>query len=354
VPVSSVTGPTFARFRYNTAGPLPPTGGAPDGEVEDYELVVNDLPVEFGDLPDSYGTTLGQAGAYHIIAEGFYLGFSADGEGNGNPTPNADGDDTCPPGGDDEDGVMMPPRLNPGGESCVGVYLTDDADRGGVLDAWMDFDANGWDPGDRIITAHMLVKDTWNEVCFPVPPIGPPGDPGGLAPAGTTIYSRFRLSEPPPPLVGLGPAAITDVNDPTGSGGVGEVEDMKTEAPTAVDLASFTARAEGGAILVEWATASEIDNLGFNLYRSVLPDGPRAKLNSELLPSQLPPGSPLGAEYAYLDADVQAGPLYDYWLEALDLSGQATIHGPVRAGLPMLGNSRGLRLLPAIPSPPGP
>jgi hypothetical protein len=34
------TGPTYLRTRYNLTGPLPPTGFAPDGEVEDYRILV--------------------------------------------------------------------------------------------------------------------------------------------------------------------------------------------------------------------------------------------------------------------------------------------------------------------------
>jgi len=37
-PASAIIGQTFARFRLNTAGPLPVTGPAPDGEVEDHEV----------------------------------------------------------------------------------------------------------------------------------------------------------------------------------------------------------------------------------------------------------------------------------------------------------------------------
>ena len=47
VPAGATPGMTFARFRLSTAGGLSPTGAAPDGEVEDYQLRIVD-----GDLPD--------------------------------------------------------------------------------------------------------------------------------------------------------------------------------------------------------------------------------------------------------------------------------------------------------------
>ncbi len=55
-------------------------------------------------------------------------------------------------------------------------------------------------------------------------------------------------------------------------------------APTAVDLISFTATGQSSAVLVEWETAQEIDNLGFNVYRSSEAYGSYTKLNSSLIP----------------------------------------------------------------------
>lgn len=43
VPPSAMPGLTFARFRFNTFGPLPFTGPAPDGEVEDYQVRIEEL-----------------------------------------------------------------------------------------------------------------------------------------------------------------------------------------------------------------------------------------------------------------------------------------------------------------------
>jgi len=62
VPGPSPAGPTFARVRYNTGGPLPPVGPAPDGEVEDYEVRIERL--DFGDAPDpTYRTLFANGGA---------------------------------------------------------------------------------------------------------------------------------------------------------------------------------------------------------------------------------------------------------------------------------------------------
>ncbi len=100
--------------------------------------------------------------------------------------------------------------------------------------------------------------------------------------------------------------------------------------PTAVILASFTATPTSRALLIEWETVSEIDNLGFNLYRATSVDGPPSQLNAVLIPSKAP-GSPVGATYQFVDDSVDPGVTYYYWLDAVDLHYAATRHGPVPA-----------------------
>jgi hypothetical protein len=103
-------------------------------------------------------------------------------------------------------------------------------------------------------------------------------------------------------------------------------------APTAVDLVSFTATPARSTIHVEWETATEIDNLGFNLYRAESAGGPWTQLNESLIPTQVP-GSPVGAIYTFEDSNVQTGVTYFYRLEDVDVHGQSTFHGPVDATL---------------------
>jgi hypothetical protein len=53
IPESSVTGPTFARFRLSREGGLPPTGLALNGEVEDYRVdIVSERPWYNEDFPE--------------------------------------------------------------------------------------------------------------------------------------------------------------------------------------------------------------------------------------------------------------------------------------------------------------
>jgi hypothetical protein len=103
--------------------------------------------------------------------------------------------------------------------------------------------------------------------------------------------------------------------------------------PTAVELASFSAEPAGGDVLLTWETASELDNLGFNLYRSAEEHGEYARLNDELIPPQNP-GAPAGAAYSWTDGAVEPETTYYYKLEDVDVSGKRTFHGPISVSVP--------------------
>jgi hypothetical protein len=106
-------------------------------------------------------------------------------------------------------------------------------------------------------------------------------------------------------------------------------------SPTSVELKRFNARPEAPTIHVQWETSLETDNLGFNLYRSNMRNGARIRLNVDLIPSRVPPGSPFGAVYDYVDAyRVRSGRIYFYWLESMGTSGIPALHGPVRVRMP--------------------
>ncbi|MBI2471526.1 MAG: hypothetical protein HYV59_09835 [Planctomycetes bacterium] len=97
---------------------------------------------------------------------------------------------------------------------------------------------------------------------------------------------------------------------------------------TAVTLSSFSAEAGGdGSVTLTWETATEIDNAGFNLYRSRLKDGNYKKINGELISAT---GSETaGASYSYEDTPPASGTYY-YKLEDVDTNGASAMHGPVK------------------------
>lgn len=102
-------------------------------------------------------------------------------------------------------------------------------------------------------------------------------------------------------------------------------------APTAVQLASFRAYPrQGGGVLLEWKTRSEIRNLGFNVYR--LDGSGRQRLNSSIIAGSallIRGVLPHHAAKTYQWFDPAGTPQSTYGLEDVDLNGTRTTHGPV-------------------------
>jgi hypothetical protein len=99
--------------------------------------------------------------------------------------------------------------------------------------------------------------------------------------------------------------------------------------PTVISLADLTAVAGSRKVTIAWTTASEFDNAGFNIYRSTEENGAYEKINSALIQAAGSPGA--GATYRFVDTAVRNRKTYWYKLEDIDLSGTATMHGPVSA-----------------------
>ncbi len=181
VPCSAtVTSQTFARFRISTAGSLPSTGVAADGEVEDYSVAIRGL--DFGDAPDpSYPTFAASNGARHVQGGGGpILGALVDIEADGQPDPASTGDDLA--GVDDEDGVSFTSPIIPGQTATVTVTSS----APGLLNAWIDFNSDGdfITTGDQIFTNQALVAGP-NNLSFAVP---------ASASSFTGTVARFRVA----------------------------------------------------------------------------------------------------------------------------------------------------------------
>ncbi len=113
---------------------------------------------------------------------------------------------------------------------------------------------------------------------------------------------------------------------------------------TAIDLLSFTATPQpNNTILVRWVTGAEINTYGFHLFRSA--DGSRAnavQITDQIILSQ--GWGQGGATYQWIDANVQTGVTYTYWLQETELDGDLLEYGPVSASLDQLSMVRRLYL----------
>ena len=91
-----------------------------------------------------------------------------------------------------------------------------------------------------------------------------------------------------------------------------------------VELQSFAANlADDNTVTLNWQTASESDNSGFNILRSNSRNGIYERINDEKILTQR------SGQYSFDDKNVEASTRYFYKLEDVDLQGNVTLHGPV-------------------------
>ncbi len=154
---------------------------------------------DLGDAPDPYPTlNITLNGAKHVISPSIFLGSNIDAENDGQPSPNADGDDNngTP---DDEDGVFISGSFKNGETKTIVV----NAHGTGKLNAWIDWNDDGdWSDAGEQIATDLVLADGNNNVNIDVPcTIG----------SGFT-FARFRYST----NAGLtyeGPASDGEVED---------------------------------------------------------------------------------------------------------------------------------------------
>jgi hypothetical protein len=103
---------------------------------------------------------------------------------------------------------------------------------------------------------------------------------------------------------------------------------VESWGPLAVTLTNFYTVSKVKAIEIQWETVMEIDNAGYNLYRSTNPDTGYIKLNQTIIPPVI--GFTGFNSYIWVD-DYKISPRLHYWyiLEDLDFDGTTTYHGPI-------------------------
>jgi len=94
-----------------------------------------------------------------------------------------------------------------------------------------------------------------------------------------------------------------------------------------VELSQFTATFETGVVELNWCTESEVNNLGFNVYRSVNGEDYFQKINVSLIEGA---GNSSNAnDYSFTDSDIVPGYKYSYKIEDVSSAGEKEMHGPV-------------------------
>ena len=188
---------------------------------------------DWGDNPDSYGTTLSTNGPRHTIIPTLYMGALVDPENDGQPSVGADGDDgiVMP---DDEDGVNIP-RFVANTIQEVQIEVFNNSGTTAYVVGWVDFNGNGvFDPAEagwfdanlngiidggenRTVAVPSSPTTQYVSLFFAVP------NDADIATGGTT-YARFRITTDTSIFAGG-----TPTGDPSPLGAVndGEIEDYR-------------------------------------------------------------------------------------------------------------------------------
>jgi len=86
-----------------------------------------------------------------------------------------------------------------------------------------------------------------------------------------------------------------------------------------VTLSSFAAIPTDSGVMLKWRTESEVDHLGWNIYRSETKDGKFVKINDKLISGA--GNSAMPNTYQFVDKTVVKGRQYYYYLEDVDIAG---------------------------------
>ncbi|MEZ5047977.1 MAG: hypothetical protein R2831_13415 [Chitinophagaceae bacterium] len=93
----------------------------------------------------------------------------------------------------------------------------------------------------------------------------------------------------------------------------------------AIALMATTALAGNDAVppisnSIKWATASEVDNFGFDVYRSDNEDGPFERINESVIAGAGTSDTP--NRYEYVDTAIAPETVYWYYVESISVSGK--------------------------------
>lgn len=293
--------------------------------------------VDYGDAPDSYGTTLASNGPRHGVSSPaapydyavLRIGpaVSAEPDARGNPVVLDGFGDTC------DDGRTLPmPALGTLSTPpyTVPITVVNQTGEPATLVAWIDFNRDGVFAAAEASTSLSVPTGTSgivNVVWSSLP---------GLS-AGRT-YARFRLTADTD--IG-GTGGGLDGTKPAGLAVNGEVEDYALDispgAPTPAVIHSVRSISTREGTFLEWRTAAEAAVAGFVVERLDGPSGAEV-VSGEIVPSLQ--GEPQGGVYRLLDPGAPAGPAR-YLVTEVESDGTRRVHGPFLVSAEREGMKRG-------------
>ncbi|NRB39060.1 MAG: LruC domain-containing protein [Pseudomonadales bacterium] len=164
--------------------------------------------IDFGDAPESYGTSMASSGARHALSS-LYLGSKVDGESTAYVHPLSDDNSD---GSDDDDGIIFISGFAVEETSFIQIQASA---TGGYLNAWIDWDADGSFDADEKIASAIPLTDGYNMLNVTVPVWANIGD----------TWARFRISTKADilPIGGVGNGEVEDYLVNITENGVGTI-----------------------------------------------------------------------------------------------------------------------------------
>jgi hypothetical protein len=119
------------------------------------------------------------------------------------------------------------------------------------------------------------------------------------------------------------------------------------DGPLSVALSGFTAYYDAPKfqVTLKWRTDSEINNLGFDVYRGESLDGTFTKVNQTHIPGAGTDGTP--HSYRFIDESVEVGTTYYYYLEDISYNGERTRSHYIRVIVDATGKLKVVGLTPS-------
>lgn len=88
--------------------------------------------------------------------------------------------------------------------------------------------------------------------------------------------------------------------------------------------------------VLKWKTASEVSNLGFDIYRATDPDGPFERVTPSMLSGA--GTSDLINEYRFEDTQIDPHTTYYYYIESISTDGVRRRFSPIRTAAAKIGS----------------
>lgn len=114
-----------------------------------------------------------------------------------------------------------------------------------------------------------------------------------------------------------------------------------------VELSAFSGRYSSGVVELSWTTLTEMNNLGYHIYRRKDDNSDYSRITQDLIKGAGTTSTT--HDYIFRDADIQTGNVYQYKLADINFEGGLTFHSPIL--VETISHDISCSLHPCFPNP---